>query len=54
MKLMSMAFLVGDDDPVIWRGPMVHHVLTQLSEDVLWGDSTTWSWTCRRGPATRS
>ncbi|MEF8841716.1 MAG: Mrp/NBP35 family ATP-binding protein [Haloarculaceae archaeon] len=37
MKLMSMAFLVGQDDPVIWRGPMVHKVLTQLWEDVEWG-----------------
>jgi ATP-binding protein involved in chromosome partitioning len=37
MKLMSMAFLVGEDDPVIWRGPMVHKVLTQLVEDVEWG-----------------
>jgi ATP-binding protein involved in chromosome partitioning len=37
MKLMSMDFLVGPDDPVIWRGPMVHKVLTQLWEDVEWG-----------------
>ncbi|WP_232685909.1 Mrp/NBP35 family ATP-binding protein [Halobacterium zhouii] len=37
MKLMSMAFMVGEDDPVIWRGPMVHKVLTQLVEDVEWG-----------------
>ncbi len=37
MKLMSMDFLVGEDDPVIWRGPMVHNVLTQLWEDVDWG-----------------
>ncbi|MFC5973238.1 Mrp/NBP35 family ATP-binding protein [Halomarina salina] len=37
MKLMSMAFLVGEDDPVIWRGPMVHQILTQLWEDVEWG-----------------
>ena len=37
VKLMSMAFLVGEDDPVIWRGPMVHKVLTQLVEDVEWG-----------------
>jgi ATP-binding protein involved in chromosome partitioning len=37
MKLMSMAFLVGEDDPVIWRGPMVHSVITQLVEDVEWG-----------------
>ena len=38
MKLMSMAFLVGEDDPVIWRGPMVHKILTQLVEDVEWGE----------------
>ena len=38
IKLMSMAFLVGEDDPVIWRGPMVHKVLTQLWEDVAWGE----------------
>jgi len=37
MKLMSMDFLLGEDDPVIWRGPMVHKVLTQLWEDVVWG-----------------
>ncbi|SFS05600.1 ATP-binding protein involved in chromosome partitioning [Halomicrobium zhouii] len=37
MKLMSMDFLLGEDDPVIWRGPMVHSVLTQLWEDVIWG-----------------
>ncbi|WP_181684702.1 Mrp/NBP35 family ATP-binding protein [Halorhabdus salina] len=38
MKLMSMDFLLGEDDPVIWRGPMVHQTLTQLFEDVEWGD----------------
>ena len=32
LKLMSMDFLVGPDDPVIWRGPMVHKMLTQLVE----------------------
>ena len=37
IKLMSMDFLVGEDDPVIWRGPMVHKVLTQLWNDVEWG-----------------
>jgi ATP-binding protein involved in chromosome partitioning len=37
LKLMSMDFLVGPDDPVIWRGPMVHKMLTQLVEDVEWG-----------------
>ena len=38
MKLMSMDFLVGKDDPVIFRGPMVDNVLTQLWDDVLWGE----------------
>jgi ATP-binding protein involved in chromosome partitioning len=38
IKLMSMAYLVGKDDPVIWRGPMVQKVLTQLIEDVEWGE----------------
>ena len=37
MKLMSMDFLVDADDPVIWRGPMVHKILTQLVDDVEWG-----------------
>jgi ATP-binding protein involved in chromosome partitioning len=36
-KLMSMDFLTGEDDPVIWRGPMVHKLITQLFEDVEWG-----------------
>ncbi|MFA9517839.1 P-loop NTPase [Halopenitus sp. H-Gu1] len=38
MRLMSMDFLTGEDDPVIWRGPMVHKILTQLVEDVDWGE----------------
>ncbi|MES3161125.1 MAG: Mrp/NBP35 family ATP-binding protein [Halorubrum sp.] len=38
VKLMSMDFLTGEDDPVIWRGPMVHKIITQLVEDVEWGD----------------
>ncbi len=37
IQLMSMDFLVGEDDPVIWRGPMVHKILTQLWDDVEWG-----------------
>jgi ATP-binding protein involved in chromosome partitioning len=37
IKLMSMDFLVGEDDPVIWRGPMVHKIITQLVDDVDWG-----------------
>ena len=38
LKLMSIGFLVGEDDPVIWRGAMVDKVLTQLYDDTQWGD----------------
>ncbi|MFQ3294959.1 MAG: ATP-binding protein involved in chromosome partitioning [Halobacteriales archaeon] len=38
MKLMSMAFLVGEEDPVIWRGPMVDKMLNQFWDIVEWGE----------------
>jgi len=38
VKVMSVGFLVGDDDPVIWRGPMVDKVLTQLWHGTDGGD----------------
>lgn len=38
IKLMSIGFLVGEDDPVIWRGAMVDKVLTQLYDDCRWGE----------------
>jgi ATP-binding protein involved in chromosome partitioning len=38
LKLMSIAFLIDDDRPVIWRGPMLNKALTQFLGDVLWGD----------------
>ena len=38
IKLMSIAFLIDEDRPVIWRGPMLNKALTQFLGDVLWGD----------------
>jgi ATP-binding protein involved in chromosome partitioning len=38
MKLMSMAFFMNDDSPVIWRGPMVHGLIKQFLTDVEWGE----------------
>ena len=38
MKLMSMAFFMNDDSPVIWRGPMVHGLIKQFLTDVNWGE----------------
>ncbi|MBL4906793.1 MAG: Mrp/NBP35 family ATP-binding protein [Sneathiella sp.] len=38
LKVMSMGFLVEEDTPMIWRGPMVISALTQMLQDVDWGD----------------
>jgi ATP-binding protein involved in chromosome partitioning len=38
LSLMSMGFLVTDDSPVIWRGPMVHGLIRQFLTDVEWGE----------------
>jgi ATP-binding protein involved in chromosome partitioning len=38
IKLMSMGFLVEEDAPMIWRGPMVQSALQQMLGDVAWGE----------------
>ncbi len=38
MPLMSMGFLIGARDAVIWRGPMLARVLQQFLEQVHWGE----------------
>jgi ATP-binding protein involved in chromosome partitioning len=35
---MSMGFLVPEDTPMIWRGPMVMSALEQMLRDVNWGE----------------
>ncbi|MBE7469304.1 MAG: chromosome partitioning protein [Anaerolineae bacterium] len=37
VKIMSMGFLVDANQPVIWRGPMIHNALRQFLQDVEWG-----------------
>src|SRR3989442_3082556 len=34
---MSMAFFLKEDEPVVWRGPMLHGAMKQFLGDVLWG-----------------
>lgn len=38
VKFISMAFLVKPDQPLIWRGPMLHSAIRQLLSDVEWGE----------------
>ena len=38
LKVMSMGFLVEEETPMIWRGPMVISALTQMLREVAWGD----------------
>jgi ATP-binding protein involved in chromosome partitioning len=41
LKLMSIGFFLDDNDPVMWRGPMLHKALEQFLSDVHWGELDT-------------
>src|SRR6056297_1275046 len=38
VRAMSMEFITGEDDPIIWRGPLVDEFIKQLFGDVQWGE----------------
>jgi len=38
LKMISMGLLSPGDKPVIWRGPMLHSVITQFLRSVQWGE----------------
>jgi len=38
VKLMSIGFLVKPEQPLIWRGPMLHSAIRQFLTDVDWGE----------------
>jgi len=38
VKVMSIGFLVKSDQPLIWRGPMLHSAIRQFLTDVAWGE----------------
>jgi ATP-binding protein involved in chromosome partitioning len=38
VKVMSIGFLIEEDAPVVWRGPMVISALNQLLREVVWGE----------------
>lgn len=38
VKVVSVAFFINEDDPVVWRGPMMHGALTQFFHQVEWDE----------------
>lgn len=39
IKMMSLNYMLNDEnDPVVWRGPIISNVLKQFYSDVLWGE----------------
>ena len=38
VKVISMGFFVTEEQPVIWRGPMLHKAVQQFLGDVYWGE----------------
>jgi ATP-binding protein involved in chromosome partitioning len=38
LKLMSIGFFLDDNQPIMWRGPMLHRALEQFLSDVHWGE----------------
>jgi ATP-binding protein involved in chromosome partitioning len=41
VALMSVGFFVDDNEPVVWRGPMLHKAIEQFLGDVHWGELDT-------------
>jgi ATP-binding protein involved in chromosome partitioning len=41
LKLMSIGFFLENNEPVMWRGPMLHRALEQFLTDVHWGELDT-------------
>jgi len=38
VKCMSVGFMINDDEPIIWRGPMVMGLVRQFLQQVAWGE----------------
>jgi len=38
LQIMSIGFAIGEDTPVVWRGPMVTQALTQMLNETAWDD----------------
>ena len=51
IDVMSINLLVeNEEDPVVWRGPVIAGAVKQFWTDVVWKDVDFCSWTCPREP----
>ena len=51
IDVMSINLLVeNEEDPVVWRGPVIAGAVKQFWTDVVWKDVDSCSWTCPREP----
>jgi ATP-binding protein involved in chromosome partitioning len=41
LRLMSIGFFLDSNEPIMWRGPMLHRALEQFLSDVHWGELDT-------------
>ena len=41
VKVMSIGFMVDEETPMIWRGPMVMSAITQMLHEVNWGEANS-------------
>jgi ATP-binding protein involved in chromosome partitioning len=38
VKMVSIGFMVKPEQPIVWRGPMLHNAIRQFIQDVDWGE----------------
>ncbi|GAB4525184.1 MAG: iron-sulfur cluster carrier protein ApbC [Anaerolineales bacterium] len=38
LKVISMGFLIAEDEPLVWRGPKLTAIINEFLRDVAWGD----------------
>ena len=38
IQVVSIGFFINEDEPVVWRGPLLHKAINQFIHDVMWDD----------------
>ncbi|MFC6980770.1 P-loop NTPase [Microbulbifer taiwanensis] len=58
LRTMSLGYLMTEETPAVWRGPMASGALNQILTQTIWCEEgaswITWWWICLRAPAISS